>query len=309
MHHRSNRTLLAVAGLCVAGVSLAAGCADRPEVQRSVARVQRAVGEGAQGALSQRPVTRLAIDESASLVQRAPGLGNLQPSPSPAPANEPAVSALPHTHQGAEGVAFDSDRNHQDVAVARTEQRLGVAWHDDSGVWFGATDAQGRGVASPVQVRALVSDEEGLSAPAVVAAGDAFGVAWVDAENGRVRFQVVGADGAARGPAAIVHDGLTDPRSVRLAYNGHEFGVAAQLREGVYFTRVDAQGHRLDVGQLVAEGEPVDALDSLRWDGRAYSVGFAVSNEGAIQHRDQRLAAPRAAALHARGAHRVTRWM
>ncbi len=308
MHLRSNRTTFALVGLCVASASLFAGCADRPEVQRSVARVQRAVGEGAQGALAERPSRspRLTLDESASITQRAPDLAALRPATPPA--NAP-VDALPHTRPGPDGVTFVPDANHQDIATARTAQRLGAAWHDGEGMWFAVTDAQGTGVASPVRVRALVSEEEGLSAPAVVAAGDAFGVAWVDAENGRVRFQLVGADGAPRGAATIIHDGLADPRSARLVFNGREFGLAAQLREGVYFTRVDAQGHRLDAGQLLAEGEPVDNVDSVRWDGRAYSVGFAVSHDGRVEHRDQRVTASRAVAFRNGDARSTTRWM
>ncbi len=308
MHLRSNRTTFALVGLCVASASLAVGCADRPEVQRSVARVQRAVGEGAQGALGERPSrgSRLALDESASLVQRAPDLAAMQPAPRSADA---PVDTLPHTRPGPDGVTFVPDSNHQDIATARGAARVGAAWHDREGMWFAVTDAQGTGVASPVRVRALVSEEEGLSAPTVVAAGDAFGVAWVDAENGRVRFQVVGADGAPRGAAAIVHDGLADPRSARLVFNGREFGLVAQLREGVYFTRVDAQGRRLDAGQLLAEGESVDNVDSLRWDGRAYSVGFAVSRDGRLEHRDHRLTSARAVAFRARDARATTRWM
>lgn len=310
MHLRPSRTATALAGLCAATASLALGCADRPEVQRSVAQVQRAVGEGAQGALAERHPrgSRLALDESLAAPQIPQGLTVLRPA-TPTPSADAPVSELPNTRPGPDGVTFVPDANHQDIATARGAQRVGAAWHDAEGMWFAVTDPQGAGVASPVRVRALVSEEEGLSAPSVVAAGDAFGVAWVDAENGRVRFQVVGSDGAPRGPAAIIHDGLSDPRAARLVFNGREFGLAAQLREGVYFTRVDAQGRRLDAGQLLAEGESVDGVDSLRWDGHAYSVGFAVSRDGRVEHRDHRVTATRAVAFRSRDARTTTRWM
>ena len=298
MYERSRHTVLS---LGFAGVSLLlGGCSDRPEVQRSVAQVQRAVGEGAQGALAHRPSTRqrlpTTIEESANLFQNAPGLMGAVPAVAPRTSDLP-VSALPAQRTEGESVAFDADRNHQDITTARGGDRLGVAWHDSGeGMWFASTDLQGRAAASPVQLRALVSDEEGLSAPTVVAAGDAFGVAWVDSENGRVRFQMVGADGAPRGASSIVHEGLTDPRAARLVFNGREFGLAAHLREGVYFTRVDAQGHRLDAGQLIAEGERVDGVEALRWDGHAYSLAFSVSREGSLEHREQRVTTPRAMA-------------
>lgn len=314
MHDRSKRTVLTLATLGLAGASLGfAGCSDRPEVQRSVAQVQRAVGEGAQGAMSHRPGARQplpnAIEESANLVQNAPGLTGAVPAIAPRAADLP-VSALPQHHPEGDSVAFDPDRNHIDIATARSGDRLGVAWHDRAeGMWFSSTDLQGHGHGAPVQIRALVSEEEGLSAPAVVAAGDAFGVAWVDAENGRVRFQLVGVDGAPRGSSAIIHDGLTDPRAARLVFNGREFGLAAQLREGVYFTRVDTQGRRLDAGQLFAEGEPVDCIDSLRWDGRAYSVAFSVSRDGAVERREQRVSAPRSVAFHSSLRHPAPRFM
>ncbi|MDB4931504.1 MAG: hypothetical protein JWM10_3988 [Myxococcaceae bacterium] len=300
MHDRTRRTVLTLGCLGLMGASLSlAACSDRPEVQRSVAQVQRAVGEGAQGALAQRPARQplpVALEESA--VQNAPSLNGAVPAILPRAAEIP-VSALPRLHPDGDAVAFDSDRNHQDVTTARSNGRLGVAWHDASeGMWFASTDLQGRPAAAPVQLRAIVSEEEGLSAPAVVAAGDAFGVAWVDAENGRVRFQMVGADGASRGASTIVHEGLTDPRSVALVYNGREFAVAARLGEGVYFTRVDAQGHRLDVGQLFAEGESVDGVESVRWDGRAWSVAFSVAREGAVERREQRVTNARSMALH-----------
>ena len=201
-------------------------------------------------------------------------------------------------HPAGDSVAFNPDQNHQDITTARGAAQLGVAWHDGTeGMWFACTDLQGHGVGSPVRIRALVSEEEGLSAPAVVAAGDAFGVAWVDAENGRVRFQLVGADGAPRGASSIIHDGLTDPRSAQLVFTGREFGLAAHLREGVYFARVDAQGRRIGAGQLFAEGESVDGVQAVRWDGRAYSVAFSVAHDGSLDHREQRVLASRAVAF------------
>ena len=121
MHLRSNRTAFALVGLCVASASLAVGCADRPEVQRSVARVQRAVGEGAQGALAEHPSrgSRLALDESASLVQRAPDLAAMRPA---RPSADAPVDALPRTRPGPDGVTFVPDANHQDIATARGAQ-------------------------------------------------------------------------------------------------------------------------------------------------------------------------------------------
>lgn len=303
MHVRSSRTALSLGCIGALAAALGAtGCSDRPEVQRSVAQVQRAVGEGAQGALANRPGARRnppVFTAPDGLVQNAPGLADARPGRAPAVPSDPAVNALPHQHPVDDGVAFDPDSNHQDIATARSADHMGVAWHDaGEGMWFASTDLQGHAVGAPVQLRALVSDEESLSAPSVVAAGDGFGVAWVDAENGRVRFQMVGADGLARGASTIVHEGLADPQGVRLVYSGREFGVAAQLREGVYFARVDAQGRRLDAGRVFAEGESVDALDGLRWDGRGYSVGYSVSREGALEHREQRVDARRTVAFH-----------
>lgn len=313
MNDRSKRTVLSLGVLGLGGAALlAAGCGDRPEMQRSVAQVQRAVGEGAQGALGERPTTRgrlpNVIEESANLVQNAPGLTGAIPAIAP-PAADLPVSSLPRMHPDGDSVGFDADRNHLDIATARGGDRLGVAWHDTAeGMWFSSTDLHGSGVGAPVQIRALVADEEGLSAPSVVAAGDAFGVAWVDAENGRVRFQLVGADGARRG-ASIIHDGLADPQSARLVFNGREFGVAAQLRQGVYFARVDTQGRRLDAGQLFAEGEPVAAVDTVRWDGRAWSVAFSVSSQGTVERREQRVTSARNVAFRTTGSRSVPRFM
>lgn len=303
MHDRSMHTALTLCALGLGGASLVAtGCADRPEVQRSVAQVQRAVGEGAHGALAERPGSRRGLPahvaESVNMVQSAPGLMGAVPTVAVPPA-----SALPRMHPEGDRVVFDTDRNHHEVASARGADRLGVAWHDGAeGMWFASTDLRGRRVGAPVQIRAIAGEEEGLAGPAVVAAGDAFGVAWVDAENGRVRFQLVGADGAPRGASSIVHEGLTDPRAVRLAFNGREFGLAAQLGEGVYFTRVDHQGGRLDAGQVLAEGECVDAVEAVRWDGRAYSVAFSVATDrGAVERREQRVTAPRSVAFRSPG--------
>jgi hypothetical protein len=302
MHDRTKRTVLTLGTFCLSGASfLIVGCADRPEVQRSVAQVQEAVGAGAQGSLAERPTTRRAIssiaDESANLVQSAPGLMGAIPVRAPT-ARVISVGELPQQHPVGDSVAFDADQNHQDVTTARGSAQLGVAWHDAAdGMWFACTDLQGHGVGSPVEIRALVSDEESLSAPAVVAAGDAFGIAWVDTENGRVRFQLVGADGVPRGVSSIIHDGLTDPQDAQLVFTGREFGLAAHLREGVYFARIDGQGRRIGAGQLFAEGEAVDGVQAVRWDGHSYSVAFSVGHDGSLDHREQRIPASRAIAF------------
>ncbi len=73
--------------------------------------------------------------------------------------------------------------------------------------------------------------------------------------------------------------------------------------------KVDTQGRRLDVGQLFAEGEPVDCIDALRWDGRAYSVAFSISRDGAVERREQRVSAPRSVAFHSSLRHLAPRFM
>ena len=173
-----------------------------------------------------------------------------------------------------------------------------MAWHDGvREIWFATVDGAAHASVPPVRLRAVVDEEEGLSAPAVASAGDVFGVAWADTANGRVRFQVVGADGAPRGPSVIVHDGLEDPRDVQLIFNGREFGLAAHLGAGVYFTRLDRQGARVDDGRLFAEGESVDSVDAVRWDGRGYAVAYSVSHGGQHERREERLSVRRSVAL------------
>ncbi len=263
-----------IAGTVVslAALSSLVGCGNAGE---ELQRVQRAVGTGAQAALTARAVELPA------------------PSAVPTPAPRvvaPAVTAVPVPTVGSDGsLAFAPDANHAHITGARTADGVVVAWTDGArhavytGRLDGALHARGEGV----RVHEA-TDEESIAAPAVAATPEGHAVAWADRDNGRIRFARIDAQGAVVGRVAIVHDGVDAPRSVALGYTGHEFAVAASLRDGVYFARLGADGERVGEGRVFAEGESVRSVDALTWDGRAFDLAVTVRREGGatqLHHR------------------------
>lgn len=241
--------------------------------------VQRAVGRGAQAALAARP-TAMPEDNTAE-AQAIPE----------ARADEAPVGAVPEPVNVDGTLRFVPDGNHRDVSGVRTRDGYAVTWTDGArhGVYVGMLDASGHAHAAGTLLHTTVDDEEALASPAVVAAGDGYGVAWTDRDNGRVRFARLDARGALRGRVSIVHDGVASPRATRLAWNGREFAVAVELREGVYFARVAADGTRIGEALVFAEGAPVASVDSVEWDGRGYAVSYTVRSEAGTARLRQRV--------------------
>ncbi|MEZ4408399.1 MAG: hypothetical protein R3A52_18285 [Polyangiales bacterium] len=243
-------------------VALAAvvGCSEQgvPE------RVQRAVASGAQGALAAMPgaVARQAAPDAAR-VPAAVGTG--------------------------EAMRFPDDAAHRDVAAVRGTAGWSLAWTDASrqAVYFGRADAEGRalGDGRGVELRRVADEEESVASPAVLSARDGAVVAWVDGENGRVLARRVGAQGEAAGPTRIVHEGLESPRSVRLSADGSGFGLAVGLWQGVYFARLDATAERVGDGVMVAEGEPVDSVESLRSEHGRWTLSWRAAPGAPVQER------------------------
>lgn len=249
----------------VALVAAAAGCGKAGE---ELQRVQRAVGTGAQAALAARP------DERAA-------------QPDAAPASQVPVPEL--SIDGS--LRFTPDANHRNIAGARGPNGYVVSWNDGpmSSVYVGLLDADRHARGQGTRLHTIVPDEETVGAPAVTVAGDGYAVAWADRDNGRVRFARIDAHGALRGRVAIVHDGVDDPRRVAIGWNGREFGVAASLREGVYFARVADDGERVGEGLVLAESDRVRSIDAVEWDGRAFSLSFTVQREGGDERVRQRV--------------------
>lgn len=257
-----------LAGVVIAALVVGAvtGCSRASE---ELQRVQRAVGTGAQAALVARP------DEA--------------PAPSDvAPANQVPVPEL--ALDGS--LRFTPDANHRNVTGARSATGFVVAWTDapQAAVYVGLLDHDRRAHGQGTRLHTVASDEETLAAPAVVVTPEGSAIAWADRDNGRIRFARLDAHGALRGTVAIVHDGVDAPRTVALGWNGHEFGVAAALREGVYFTRVGVDGARLGEAQVIAEGEAVHSLDAVAWDGRAFDLAFTVRHDGRNEQVRARIA-------------------
>lgn len=249
---------------CCAAVSSGIGCAKAGE---ELNRVQRAVGTGAQAALSARPDPEQAR---------------------PAVPDAPPMSQVPVPDVALDGsLRFTPDANHRNITGARSPSGFVVSWTDaaQSSVFVGLLDGDRRAQGQGTRLHAISADEESLAAPAVAVASDGYAVAWADRDNGRIRFARLDARGALRGSVAIVHDGVDAPRDVALGWSGHEFALAASLRDGVYFARVSAEGARVGDPLVLAEGETVRTLDGVTWDGRAYDLTFTVRREG----RDEKL--------------------
>lgn len=190
-------------------------------------------------------------------------------------------------------VRFPSDEAHHDVSVTRDARGGGYAltWTDAAGqsVWFGRADAHGRASGAGVSLRRAAGDEEGVAAPSVLSTAQGYAVAWVDAENGRVRFQRLDAQGHAQGRSTIVHAGLEAPRAVQLATNGREYGVAVALWHGVYFARVSHEGARIGEGSVYGEGDDIQSVQAPTWDGRTFGLSYTVSHQGQIERVQQRV--------------------
>jgi hypothetical protein len=264
---RHSRLMLVLAVSAVA-VSSVAGCAKAGE---ELQRVQRAVGNGAQGALSARPDP----EEVRAAVPDAP------------PTNQVPVPEL--ALDGS--LRFTPDANHRNITGARGASGFVVSWTDaaQSSVFVGLLTSERRALGQGTRLHAISGDEESLAAPAVAVANDGYGVAWADRDNGRIRFARLDARGALRGSVAIVHDGVDAPRSVALGWSGHEFALAASLRDGVYFARVSTEGARVGDPLVFAEGEAVRSLDGVAWDGRAYDLTFTVRRDGRDEQLRQRV--------------------
>lgn len=259
--------LMLVLSCCVAMMS-SAGCAKAGE---ELQRVQRAVGNGAQAALSARPDP----DEVRPSLPDAPPTGQVP---------IPEVSA-----DGS--LRFTPDANHRNITGARAPSGFVVSWTDapQSAVYVGLLTPERHALGQGTRLHAISADEESLAAPAVAVATDGFAVAWADRDNGRIRFARLDARGALRGSVSIVHDGVDAPRNVALGWSGHDFALAASLREGVYFARVNAEGARVGDPLVFAEGESVHSLDSVAWDGRAYDLTFTVRRDGRDEQIRQRV--------------------
>lgn len=260
--------LMLVLPCCAAMMSSVMGCAKAGE---ELQRVQRAVGNGAQAALSARPDP----DE-------------VRPSLPDAP----PTSQVPVPEVSLDGsLRFTPDTNHRNITGARAPSGFVVSWTDaaQSSVFVGLLTAERRALGQGTRLHAISTDEESLAAPAVAVASDGYAVAWADRDNGRIRFARIDARGALRGSVAIVHDGVDAPRNVALGWSGHDFALAASLRDGVYFARVSAEGARMGDPLVIAEGESVRSLDGVAWDGRAYDLTFTVQRDGRDEQIRQRV--------------------
>ncbi len=276
--------LWAPALLAMALGGLSFGCKRSDD---HVGAVQHAVSTGAQGALAARPTA---------------------PRTPPAPSNtRPTASdTIPTGHpEGAGATArleFAPDRDHLEIANTQLADHVGVTWTDreHAHVYFGQVDRQGHPEGRAVVLHTLADvEQESLGSPSVVAVPGGFGVAWVDRENGRVRFRQLDARGAPVGRASIVHEGLEDPERATLGWNGTEFAVAVQLRQGVYFARVSPAGERLGDGAILAEGARIEGVEGLAWRDGAWTVGYTVTESGQAQRRQERIG-PAGAAQGAR---------
>lgn len=250
--------------------ALFAGCQDSGNKLQAV---QRAVGEGAQGALMARPT--------------GPQDSHQAPSPNEV---SPADCVPTATLEGTQ-LRLTPDTNHQEISSTRSREGFGLTWTDGSreAVYFGRTDAQGHALGSGVKLHAIVPVEEGMTPPSVVATADGYAVAWADPSNGRVRMARLDGEGHPRGRVSIVHDGIESPQTTRLAWSGHEYGLAVGLWQGVYFTRVSAEGERVGEPVILAEGTPVSALEGVQWDGRAYELSFTTERQGRVERVRQRV--------------------
>lgn len=230
--------------------------------------------------------------EAMTTALAAPRLG-LPSAAQPTAARE--VSQVPAGVGEGNSVQFPSDAAHHEVVATRdVHGGYALTWTDAGGqsVWFGRADARGRAVGAGVSLRRAASDEEGISAPGVISTAQGYAVAWVDAENGRVRFQRIDGDGHPVGRSTIVHAGLEAPRAVQLASNGREYGVAVALWHGVYFARVSPEGQRVGEGTLYGEGDDVQSVQAPTWDGRSFGVSWTVSRHGQIERMQERVANP-----------------
>jgi len=246
-----------------------------------VSAVQRAVATGAQGALAARPApsaTTPTVQQGRSPVAQA-------------------ATAIPEGHMEGTGATahleFGRDPEHQEIASTGLADHVGVTWTDSAhrNVYFGQVDRQGHPEGRSVALHTLADPgQESIASPSVVAVPGGFGVAWVDHENGRVRFRRLNAQGAPTGRSSIVHEGLEDPARATLAWNGQEFAVAVQLRQGVYFARVSAAGERVGDGAILAEGARIQGVEGLAWRDNAWTVGYTLTEAGQAQRRQERIA-------------------
>ncbi len=265
------------------------GCQD---VGQDFHSVQRAVGTGASGSLAPAVQREARAPEGP---QWGPS-GGLSGQP-PQAARPSTAERVPGGHLEGSGASarmvVPGDQDHLDVGTARLGEHYGVVWTDPTGsaVYFGRLDGHGQPDGAGQVLHRAVPDEEGIASPAIAASGDGYGVAWVDPENGRVRFRRVEASGVARGPAAIVHEGLEAPRVARIVWSGREFGVAVGQWRGVYFARIADNGARLGNGVLIDEGTTVGSLDGINWDGRGYTVSWSQQHDGRAMRLQQRLGA------------------
>lgn len=293
----TSRSLSVFITLALGAVGLA-GCGENGVEGSSV---QQAVAQGAQGALGAR-------------VAPAPTPTRVQPT-----VVQPSVPTTPEVATGASevvpegrqatggGLQFAEDGAHEEIAQQPSATSTALTWTGRShgAVYFGRVDRQGHALGRATILHAVADAEEELvGSPSVVSVPGGYGVAWVDGDNGRVRFRRLDADGNPVGRASIVHEGLESPEHVQLAWNGREFAVAVQLWHGVYFARVSREGQRVGDGSVVAEGESVRRVEALRWEASGWHVEYAVERNGATERAHERFAS-RGMTARAEGTSRV----
>jgi hypothetical protein len=133
-----------------------------------------------------------------------------------------------------------------------------------------------------------VSDLTGAaSSPALVWAGDSFGVAWIDDRDGNpeVYFVRLTTAGVKIGTDARVTNVDGDAVLPTLSWNGTEYAIAwrddrTSPAPGLYFTRLDATGTEIGDDTLVLAG---GAAPALAWNGTEYLVaGYGDPNGGSV---------------------------
>ena len=148
-------------------------------------------------------------------------------------------------------------------------------------VMFAVIGADGRATIGPVRVTA---DFNRSFDPDIAPNHHGFAITWVDYRDDRrdLWFARLGPDGNAIGIGAPITAGGISPATPRLAWSGHEYGLAwsdeIEGSRSVLFARLDHQGQVIDAPIVVAIGADDP---SIIWTGTGYVVAWRNAGGGA----------------------------
>lgn len=171
--------------------------------------------------------------------------------------------------------------------LARSGDRLGVAWHDSRDGNYEIYFRQLGPDALPVGAETRVTSDGGISLlPWLTGNGTGFAVVWADdrAGNDEIFFQAIAADSSLIGPNVRVTEAATSSIYPAIAWTGTRYGVVwADDRDGnreIYATILETDGAALGAPRRLTNAPGGAAFPWLAFDGTGFGITWHDERDG-----------------------------